>query len=150
MENRFLNCCFNFQLVGPHFEWDRINCKGNHCPESPVYLEKSLGLHCYCFNRQQLGQYWRYIVEDCNFLCQSQCGHCSICNEMSHIFVKFHDVYFFQPNATCRSASDEKPLQPVMWRIFNRNISKNNNSFDIEIAKSIQHIGIATNYAKTC
>ena len=76
MENRFLNCCFNFQLVGHHFEWDRINCKGNQ-------------------QRQQLGQYWRFIVEGCNFLCQSQCGHCSICNEMSHIFVKFQDVYFF-------------------------------------------------------
>ena len=84
------------------------------------------------------------------FLCKSQCGRCSICNEMSHIFVKLQDVYFFQPNVTCRSASDEKPLQPVMWRIFNRNISKNNNSFDIEIAKSIPHIGILTNYAKTC
>ena len=150
MENRFLNCCFNFQLVGHHFECDRINCKGNHSPEFPVYREKSLGLHCYCLNRQQLGQYWRCILEDCNFLCQSQCGRCSICNEMSHIFVKLQDVYFFQPNVTCRSASDEKPLQPVMWRIFNRNISNNNNFFDTEIAKSIPHIGIVTNYAKTC
>ena len=95
MENRFLNCCFNFQLVGYHFECDRINCKSNHSPEFPVYREKSLDLHCYCLNRQQLGQYWRCIVQDCNFLCQRQCGCCSICNEMSHIFVKLQDVYFF-------------------------------------------------------
>ena len=150
MENGFSSCCFNFQLVGNHFECNRINCKGNQSPEFPVYPEKSLGLHCYCLNRQQLGQYSRCIVEDCNFLCPSQCGRCSVCNEMSHIFLKLQDVYFFQPNVTCRSASDEKPLQPVMWRIFNRNISNNNNFFDTEIAKSIPHIGIVTNYAKTC
>ena len=111
MENRFLNCCFNFQLVGHHFECDRINCKGNHSLEFPVYREQSLGLHCCCFNRQQLGQYWRCIVEDCNFLCQSQRGRCSISSEMSHIFVKLQDVYFFQPNTTC-SAYNEEPLQP--------------------------------------
>ena len=149
MENRFLNCCFNFQLVGHHFECDRINCKGNHSLEFPVYREQSLGLHCCCFNRQQLGQYWRCIVEDCNFLCQSQRGRCSISSEMSHIFVKLQDVYFFQPNVTC-SAYNEEPLQPVLWHIFNRNISENNNCFNIEIAKSIPHIGIVTNYAKTC
>ena len=84
------------------------------------------------------------------FYVKVECGRCSICNKMSHIFAKLPDVYFFQPNVICRSASDEKPLQPVTWRIFNRNISKNNNSFDIEIAKSIPHIGIVTNYAKTC
>ena len=149
MENPFLNCCFNFQLVGHHFECDRINCNGNHSPEFPVYRQKSLGLHCYCLNRQQLGQYWRGIVEYYNFLCQSQFGRCSICSEMSHIFVKLQDVYFFQPNVTC-SAYNEEPLQPVLWRIFNRNISENNNCFNIEIAKSIPHIGIVTNYAKTC
>ena len=134
MKNRFLNCCFNFQLVGHHFECDRINCNGNHSPEFPVYRQKSLGLHCYCLNRQQLGQHWRGIVEDYNFSCQSQFGRCSICSEMSHIFVKLQDVYFFQPNVTC-SAYNEEPLQPVLWRIFNRNISENNNCFNIEIAK---------------
>ena len=79
MENRFLNCCFNFGLVGHHSECDRINCSSNHSPELAVYHEKSIGLHCYCLNRQQLGQYWRCIIDDCRFLCQSQCGRCSIC-----------------------------------------------------------------------
>ena len=148
MENYFSNCFFNFQFVGQHSECDRINCKGDHIPEFSVYREKSLGLHCYCLNRHQLGQYWRCIVEDCNFLCKSQCGRCSICSEMSHIFTKLQDVYFFQPNVTC--SATEKPLQPVMWRIFNRNISKNNNCFKIEIAKSIPHVGIVTNYSNTC
>ena len=95
MENRFLNCCFNFQLVGQHFDCDRINSKGNHSPEFPVYCEKSLGLHCYCLNCQQLGQYWRCILKIAIFLYQSQCGRCSNCSEMSHIFVKLQDVYFF-------------------------------------------------------
>ena len=72
MENHILKCCFNFQLVGHHFECDRINCKGNLSPEFPVYHEKSLGLHCYCLNHHQLGHYWRCIAEDCNFLCKSQ------------------------------------------------------------------------------
>ena len=82
MENRFSNCCFNFELVGQHSEFS-------------VYREKSLGLHCYCLNCHELGQYWRCIIEDCNFLCKSQCGRCSICSEMSHIFTKLQDVYFF-------------------------------------------------------
>ena len=56
---------------------------------------------------------------------------------------------FFWPNVIC-SAYNEEPPQPVLWLIFNRNISKNNNCFNIEIAKSIPHIVIVTNYAKTC
>ena len=56
MENRFLNCCFNFELVGHLFDRDRINCKVNHSPEFAVYREMSVGLHCYCLNRPQLGQ----------------------------------------------------------------------------------------------
>ena len=64
MENRFSNCCFNFQLVGQHSECDRINCKGDRIPEFSVYCEKSLDFHCYFLNRHQLGQYWRCIVED--------------------------------------------------------------------------------------
>ena len=42
------------------------------------------------------------------------------------------------------------PLQSVLWRVFNRNINKNNTSFKIEIAKSIPHIGIVTNHGQTC
>ena len=141
MENCFSNCCFNFRFVGQHSECDRINCKGDHIPEFSVYCEKSLGFHCYCLNRHQLSQ-------DFNFLCKSQCSRCNICSEMSHIFTELQDVYFFQPDVTC--SATEKPLQPVMWRIFNRNISKNNNCFKIEIAKSIPHVGIATNYSKIC
>ena len=37
-----------------------------------------------------------------------------------------------------------------MWRVFNRSINKNNTFFKIEIAKSIPHIGIVTNYEQIC
>ena len=150
MENRYSNCCFNFEVVGLHSECDRLNCKGNHSPVFTIYREKPHGFYCYCLNRKQLGQYWRCIVEDCKFMCPSECGHCSICREMSHIFVELQEAYFFQPNLICRSASQGMPLQPVLWRVFNRSINKNSASFRIEIAKSIPHIGIVTNYEQTC
>ena len=95
MENCFSNCCFNFQFVGQLSECDGINCKGDHIPEFSVYREKSLGFHCYCLNRHQLGQYWGCIVEDFNFLCKSQCSRYNICSEMSHIFTELQDAYFF-------------------------------------------------------
>ena len=43
-------------------------------------------------------------------MCPSKCRHCSICHEMSHIFVELQEAYFFQPNIICGSASDDKPL----------------------------------------
>ena len=64
---------------------------------------------------------------------------------MSEDFSELQRVYFFQPNV-----SGDKPLQLVMWHIFNRNIDKSNRQFKIEIAKSIPHIGIVTNYGQTC
>ena len=95
MENRYSNCCFNFEVVGLHSECDRLNCKGNHSPVFTIYREKPHGFYCYCLNRKQLGQYWRCIVEDCKFMCPSECGHCSTCLEMPHIFVELQEAYFF-------------------------------------------------------
>ena len=83
-------------------------------------------------------------------MCPTGYGHCSICREMPHIFVELQETYFFQPNLICRSASQEMSLQLVLWRAFNRNINKYNTSFKIEIAKSIPHIGIVTDYGQTC
>ena len=123
--------------------------KGNHSPAFKIYCEKPHGFYCYCLNRHQLGQYWRCIVEDCEFVCPSKCRHCSSYRETFHIFVELLETYFLQPNIICGSASDDKPLQPVMWRVFNRNINKNNTFFKVEIAKSIPHIGIVTNYGQT-
>ena len=150
MENCFSNCCFNFQVVDSHSECDRLNCKGNHSPAFTIYREKPHDFYHYCLNQQQLDQYRICIVEDCKFMCPSECGRCSICCELSHIFVALQEAYFFQPNLICGSASDYKLFQPVMLRVFNRNINKNNTFFKIEIAKSIPHIGIVTNYGQTC
>ena len=69
---------------------------------------------------------------------------------MYHIFVELQEAYFFQPNIVCGSTSDDKLLQPLMWRFSNRNINKNNTFFKIEIAKSILNIGIVANYGQTC
>ena len=82
-------------------------------------------------------------------MCPSKCRHCSSYRETFHIFVELLETYFLQPNIICGSASDDKPLQPVMWRVFNRNINKNNAFFKVEIAKSSPHIGIVTNYGQT-
>ena len=114
MENRFSNCCFDFEVVGFHSECGRLICKGNHSPAFTIYREKPHGFHCYCLNQQQLDQYWRCIVEDCKFMCPSECGHCGICREMSCIFVELQEAYFFQPNLICRSASDRRSKS--WWR----------------------------------
>ena len=141
MENRFAKYCFDSEVVGFHYECDRLNCRGNHA--FTLYWQNNL--YFYCLNRKQLGQYYRCIVEDCQWLCPGECKCCSVCKEMSEDFSELQRVYFFQPNV-----SGDKPLQPVMWLIFNRNIDKNNRQFKTEIAKSIPHIGIVTNYGHTC
>ena len=141
MENRFTKCCFDSEVVGFHFECDRLNCRGNRA----FTLYRQNNLYFYCLNRKQLGQYYRCIVEDCQWLCPGECKRCNVCKEMSEVFSDLQRAYFFQPNV-----SGDKPLQPVMWLIFNRNIDKNNRQFKTEIAKSIPHIGIVTNYGHTC
>ena len=73
MENRFTKCCFDFEVVGFHSECDRSNCEGNHDPAFAVFYQMANDEYCYCLNRKQLGQYWRCIVEDTNFLCSSRC-----------------------------------------------------------------------------
>ena len=65
MENRFLNCCHDFILTGARFECDRLSYDGNHNPAFNLYYHKTNKEWCYCFNRNQLGQYWqrqRYIL----------------------------------------------------------------------------------------
>ena len=68
MENRFSNCCCNFEVVGSHSECDRLNCKDNRSPAFKIYREKPHGFYCYYLNQQQLGQYWRCIAENCEFM----------------------------------------------------------------------------------
>ena len=55
---------------------------------------------------------------------------------MSDVFTELQDTYL--------------PYQPVLWRVFNSVINKNNKNFRIEITKSIPPSGSVLNYRKTC
>ena len=70
-------------------------------------------------------------------------------NSLKFLF-NYKNSFFFQPNTMLRCLSDDKPFQPVMWKVFTRNTDKNNKQFRIEIAKSIPHIGLVTDYGQTC
>ena len=67
---------------------------------------------------------------------------------MSHVFVELQDSYFFIPNTKVANNYEDKPDQPVMWRVFNK--PSNKKEFRIEIAKSIQDIGLVLNSGQTC
>ena len=40
MENRFLNCCFDYALTGTRSEYDRLSFEGNHDPVFHLYYHK--------------------------------------------------------------------------------------------------------------
>ena len=64
MENRFLNCCFDYTLTGTRSECDRLSCVGNHNPVFNLYYYNINKEWCYCLNRNQLGQYWQCFAQD--------------------------------------------------------------------------------------
>ena len=137
MENRFLLCCHDSLLVGTRSECDRFSCQeGNHSPVFNLYFHKGNNEYFYCINREQLGQYWKCVVEDRDSFCPSRCDQCNICKEMSDVFTELQDTYL--------------PYQPVLWRVFNSVINKNNKNFRIEITKSIPPSGSVLNYRKIC
>ena len=43
---------------------------------------------------------------------------------MSHVFVELQDSYFFIPNTKVANDYEDKPYQPVMWRVYNRPSNK--------------------------
>ena len=122
--------------------------KGNHDPAFAVFYQRANNEYCYYLNRKQLGQYWRCIVEDTNFLCSSRCERCKACKEMSHVFVELQDSYFFIPNTKVANNYEDKPYQPVIWCVYNR--PSNKKEFRIEIAKSIPDIGLVMDNGQTC
>ena len=95
MENRFLNCCFDFSLIGTHSECDRLSCEGNHNPVFNLYYHKVNKEWCYCLNRNQLDQYWQCVAKDRDTFCPGRCDRCGICKEMNDVFAELQDVYFF-------------------------------------------------------
>ena len=100
MENRFLTCCHDSLLIGTRSECDRLQCQGKHDPVFNVFYHKVNNQFFYCLNRNQLGQYWKCVVEDLDFLCSSRCDQCSICKEMSDLFSELQDSWFFYPKTT--------------------------------------------------
>ena len=90
------------------------------------------------------------MVEDRDSFCSSRCDQCNICKEMSDVFVEFQDSYFFHPKTSVANNKKNLTYQPVLWRVYNSVINKNNKNFRIEIAKSIPHSGLVLNYRKTC
>ena len=72
MENRFLNCCYDSLLIGTRSECDRFCCKeGKHHPVFNLYYHRVNNQYFYCVNGKQLGQYWKYVVEDRDAFCPS-------------------------------------------------------------------------------
>ena len=113
MENRFLTCSHNSLLIGGRSECDRLQCQGKHYPVFNVFYHKVNKHFFYCLNRNQLGQYWKCVVEDRDFLCSSRCDRCSICKEMSDVFSELEDSWFFYPKTTLANNHDGIPYQPV-------------------------------------
>ena len=151
MENRFLNCCHDSLLIGIRSECDRFSCQeGKHDPVFDLYYHKGNNEYFYCVNRNQLGQYWKCVVEDGDAYCPSTCDKCNICNEMTEIFSELQDSYFFYPRTSFANNPEDIPYQPVLWRVFKSVINKGNKKCHIEIGKSVKHRGLVLNYGATC
>ena len=63
MENRFEICCDDSVLIGTRSECDRLSYEGKHT-ELNLFYHKANNEYFYCVNRQQLGEYWRCVIED--------------------------------------------------------------------------------------
>ena len=88
MENCFLICCHDSLLIGTRSECDRFTCEeGKRSPVFNLYFHKANNEYLYFVNREQLGQYWRCVVEDQDKFCPSRCDKCNICKEMSDMFL---------------------------------------------------------------
>ena len=85
MENRFEICCHDSVLTGSRSECDRLSCEGKHT-EFNLFYHKVNSEYFYCVNRQQLGEYWRCVIEDRDCFCPDRCDKCNICKAMSDVF----------------------------------------------------------------
>ena len=150
MENRFEICCHDSLLIGTRSECDRLSCEGKHKPLFNLYYHKANNEYFYCVNREQLGQYWRCVVEDRDAFCPDKCDKCNMWKEMSDVFAELQDSCFFYQRTYAANSQEEIPYQPILWRTFTSIIDKNNKRFSIEIGKSIPDRGLVLNYGKTC
>ena len=96
-------------------ECDRFSCQeGNHSPVFNLYFHKGNNEYFYCINREQLGQYWKCVVEDRDSFCPSRCDQCNICKEMSDVFTELQDSYFFHPKTSVANNQENLPYQSVL------------------------------------
>ena len=86
-------------------------------------------------NREQLGQYWRCVVEDRDVFCPDKCDKCNVCKELSDVFSELQDFFFifFYPRTDAANSQEEIPYQLILWIIFTSIINKNDKRFRIEI-----------------
>ena len=111
-------------MVGFRSECDRLSCEGNHDPVFDMHYQRTNNEYRYSMTRNQLGQYWQCVVKDRDTFCPSHCDSCTICKEMSDVYVELKDAYLFSPNTVANNA-EPKPYQPVLWRVFTSIIDKN-------------------------
>ena len=136
MENRFLLCCHDSLLVGNRSECDRFSLQeGKQSSTFNLYFHKANNEYFYCINREQLGQYWIFVVEDRDSYCSGRCDQCIISKEMSDVLTELQNNYFFYPKTSLANNQEKLPCQPVLWRVFDSVINKNKKNFRIEIAK---------------
>ena len=114
MENRFLLCCHDSLLIGTRSEYDRFSCQGKHLPVFNLYHYKNNNEYFHSLNQHQLGQYWKFVVEDRDALCPDRCEKCYVCNEMADVFTKLQDSYFFYPNTSVTNNQKVISYQPVL------------------------------------
>ena len=149
MEKSFLICCHDSLLIGSRYECDRLQCQGNHDPAFNVFYHKVNNRHFYCLSRNQLGQYWKCVVEDREFFALADVINVVFVKKCLMFFLNCKTVIFFYPKASVANNHDEIPYQPVLWRIFTSTLNKRNERFRIEIAKSIPNTGLVLDYGQT-
>ena len=95
MENRFLTCCHDSVLIGTRSECDRLQCQGNQDPVFNVFYHKVNNEYFYCFNRNQLGQYWKCVVEDRDFFALADTIDVVFVKKCLMFFLNCKTVIFF-------------------------------------------------------
>ena len=101
MENSFLICCHDSLLIGSRSECDRLQCQGNHDPAFYVFYHKVNNRHFYCLSRNQLGQYWKCVVEDREFFALADVINVVFVKKCLMFFLNCKTVIFFLSKSFC-------------------------------------------------
>ena len=141
MSHKFEVCCFDSELIGTRKECDRLSYEGKHT-EFNLFYHQNNNKTFYCLNRKGLGEYWWCVVQDQETFCSEKCNACDVCKFLARVFVCLQNSYFFNPR-------NDVPYQPILWRVFNKNIHKKSQSFRLEIAKTVRSQNLVLNYGQT-